>query len=137
MLAPRRIRRIRASLVTPRRECAAARRGMCVTATDAAGPSSNADAPDRTDVNRLEHVDADHPKHRTAPDRFDTDRACLLIRGFRVRAPDAPPAKTSLVDLVSWGECLVPGTPPTSPRERGIRSREVTASPSRWNQIDE
>jgi hypothetical protein len=51
-----------------------------------AGPSSNADAPDRTDANRLEHVDADHPKHRTAPDGFDTDRACLLIRGSRVRA---------------------------------------------------
>jgi hypothetical protein len=53
-MAPRRIRRIRASLVTPRRECAAARQRICATATDAAGPSSNtssnADAPDRTDA---------------------------------------------------------------------------------------
>ena len=30
----------------------------------------------------------------------------LLIRGFRVRAPGAPPAKTWLVDLRSWDECF-------------------------------
>jgi len=46
----------------------------------------------------------------------------LLIRGFRVRAPGAPPAKTSFVDLVAYLAC-----------ERGIRSRKVTASPSHQN----
>jgi hypothetical protein len=54
----------------------------------------------------------------------------LLIRGFRVRAPGAPPAKTPIVDLVSWDECLVPPIPPTLPAREGIRSRKVTASRS-------
>ena len=44
--------------------------------------SSNADALDRTDADRLERVGTDKPKYRTISDGFDTDRACLLIRGL-------------------------------------------------------
>jgi hypothetical protein len=43
--------------------------------------SSNPGALDRTNANRREHVGSDHPKIRTASDRFNTHRACLLIRG--------------------------------------------------------
>jgi hypothetical protein len=43
----------------------------------AANASSNADVVDGTDANRLEHVDADHPKTRTASDGFGAGRARL------------------------------------------------------------
>jgi hypothetical protein len=46
--------------------------------------SSNVGVLDRTKANCREHVGADHPKHRTASDGFDTDRARLLIRGFPI-----------------------------------------------------
>jgi hypothetical protein len=65
--------------------------------------SSNADALDRTDANCPEHVSAGHPKHRTVSDGFDTDRACLLIRGFR-----APARKMSCLD--GCGDLLDPST---------------------------
>jgi hypothetical protein len=68
-------------------------------------------------------------------ERLARPSGSLLIRGFRVRAPGAPPAKTSLVHLVSWDECLVPRNTACLACGRGIRSRKVTASPSQWNQI--
>jgi len=55
------------------------------------------------------------------------------IRGFWARAPGAPPAKTSLVDLVSWDKCLVPRNTADPACEQGIRSRRATVSPSQWN----
>ena len=51
--------------------------------------SSNTDVLDRTDADRLDHVGADQPKHRTISDGFDTDRACLLIRGLSGQGPYA------------------------------------------------
>ena len=53
--------------------------------------SSNADALDRTDADRLERVGTDKPKYRTISDGFDTDRACLLIRGFGFESLAAHP----------------------------------------------
>jgi hypothetical protein len=53
----------------------------------------------------------------------------LLIRGFGVRVPGGAPAKTSLVDLVSWNEWFVPRNSAHLACGRGDRSRKVTASP--------
>jgi len=44
-----------------------------------------------TNADRLECVGADQPKHRTVSDGFDTDRACLLIRGFGFESLAAHP----------------------------------------------
>ena len=53
----------------------------------------------------------------------------LLIRGFWVRAPGAPPAKTLLVDLVSVGRVTRPTNTAYLPASEAFRSRKVTASP--------
>jgi hypothetical protein len=50
--------------------------------------SSSADALDRTDANHMDRIDADYPNDGTNSGGFDTDRACLLIRGSRLLGGD-------------------------------------------------
>jgi len=82
----------------PARGCAQTTHARAVTRRrsherreESSNASSNVDEPDRIDANALERVSADHPKHQTASDGFTANRACLLIRGFRVRTSGAPP----------------------------------------------
>jgi hypothetical protein len=69
-------------------------------------------------------------------ERLERPGSPPFLRGFWVRALGAPPAKTSLIDLASWDECLVPRNTAYLAYERGIRSRKVIASSSHRNQID-